>query len=154
MDGESHSQRLRPAANAWSRPPYAAWTTIFGIVLSLATIIVSALNAISSRQAFAMAVPAVLITIGGLVGRIVPDPLTAWRRGFRHGCEAARISRAWLEAADAARDKSGEIQLAEMGTHPAKHYCEFCGRKVMPKTALSPGGHRVQGDRPQVHRLE
>jgi hypothetical protein len=39
-----------------------------------------------------MAVPAVLITVGGIAGRIVLDAWIAWQRGFRHGCEAAMTS--------------------------------------------------------------
>jgi hypothetical protein len=92
MDGEWHWQQLRPAAGAWHRARLAAWNTAVGIALSAATVALSAVDAISTQQAIAMAVPAVLITIGGIAGRIVLDAWIAWQRGFRHGCEAALTS--------------------------------------------------------------
>jgi hypothetical protein len=52
-------------------------------------VIVSALNVISAQQAIAMALPAVLTTVGGLIALTVPDAWAAWRRGFQHGCDAA-----------------------------------------------------------------
>jgi len=107
MDGESRRQQLRLTVRAWRRARYAAWATAVGIALSFVTVIVSALNAISTQQAIAMAVPAVLITVGGLVGQIVPEALIAWRRGFRFGCEAAQISQARLTRPDDALNKLG-----------------------------------------------
>jgi uncharacterized membrane protein len=70
-----------------SRP--ALWSMAVGTVLDVATVIVSALDAVSAQQAIAMALPAGLITAGGFIALLVPDPWNAWRRGFRHGCEAA-----------------------------------------------------------------
>jgi hypothetical protein len=32
---------------------------------------------------------AMVTTVGGLIGMLVPDAWAAWRRGFRQGCEAA-----------------------------------------------------------------
>jgi hypothetical protein len=75
-------------------------------------------DAISTQQAIAMAVPAVLITVGGIAGRIVLAAWIAWLRGFRHGCEAAMTSprqACLLRPDDAANrlvdpaDKSGDI---------------------------------------------
>jgi hypothetical protein len=128
MDGESHAQRLRPAVSAWRRAQVAAWTTAVGIALSSVTVVLSALNTVSTQQAIAMAVPAVLITVGGLAGRIVPDAWIAWRRGFRHGCEAALTSQACPIRADDAGSKLGEIRLAKVVTYPAAGYCAGCGR--------------------------
>jgi len=126
----SHWQRLRPALGAWRRIRYASSATAAGIALSLATVVVSALNIISSQQAIALAVPAVLITVGGLVGQIVPEAWIAWRRGFRHGCEAALTSQACLASADDAGSKSDEIRRAETTSYPARGYCAVCGRRV------------------------
>jgi uncharacterized membrane protein len=89
MDGDRHWRQLRPAAGAGRRDRLAAWNTSGGIALSVATVSLSALDAISTQHAIAIAVPAVLITVGGMAGRIVPNAWTAWRRGFRQGCEAA-----------------------------------------------------------------
>jgi hypothetical protein len=60
-----------------------------GAVLDVATVIVCALDAVSVQQAIAMALPAGLITAGGFIAWLVPDPWSAWRRGFQHGCAAA-----------------------------------------------------------------
>jgi hypothetical protein len=62
-----------------------------GLILGLITVILSALNAVSVQQAIALALPATVITIGGLINSIVADSLTAWRRGFRQGCRVAAI---------------------------------------------------------------
>ena len=86
MDGESHRQQLRSTPGAGPRSRLAACTAVgIGIALSAVTVALAALNAISARQALAMAFAAVLITLGGTVGRIVPDASIAWRRGFRRG---------------------------------------------------------------------
>jgi hypothetical protein len=67
----------------------AAWCTAVGIATVIITVILCATNAVSPQQAIAMALPAGLIALGGLLATIVPDAWTAWRRGFRQGCEAA-----------------------------------------------------------------
>jgi uncharacterized membrane protein len=69
----------------------ALWLTFAGVVLDVVTVIVCALDAVSVQQAIAMALPAGLITAGGFIALLVPDPWCAWRRGFRHGCEAAAM---------------------------------------------------------------
>ena len=131
MDSESPWRQLRPAVGAWRRARFAAWTTAWGIALSLVTVALSALNAISAQQAIAMALPAVLITVSGIAGRIVPDAWIAWRRGFRHGCEAAALTsqrQAYLLRADDAGNSLGEIRLAKLANYPAPRYCASCGR--------------------------
>ena len=121
MDGEWHRRQLRPAAGAGRRDWLAAWNTAVGISLSAATVGLLALDAISTQQAIAIAVPAVLITVGGVAGLIVVDAWTAWRRGFRHGCEAAMTSQrpaCLLRAEDAGNgladsaDKTSELSRA------------------------------------------
>jgi hypothetical protein len=128
MDGQSHWQSPRRAAGAWRRARLAAWITAAGIALSLVTVAISALNAITTQQAIAMAVPAVLITISGLGGQLVPDAWIAWRRGFRHGCEAALTSQASLTPADDAWNQLGEVWRAKVVTYPVVRYCAVCGR--------------------------
>jgi hypothetical protein len=49
-------------------------------------------NAVTTRQAIALALPAAVITLRGWIGIIVPDALNAWRRGFREGCLAAQMA--------------------------------------------------------------
>ena len=65
---------------------------VAGAILDVVTVMVCALNVVSAQQAIAMALPAALITGGGFIALLVPDPLWAWRRGFMHGCEAASRS--------------------------------------------------------------
>lgn len=71
------------------RERLAAWCTVVGITTVVVTVIVCATNAISAQQAIAMALSAGVTALSGLLGLIVPDAWTAWRRGFRQGCEAA-----------------------------------------------------------------
>ena len=130
MDGESCRVQLRSAVGAWRRARLAAWSTVVGLALSAVTIVLSALNAVSTQQAIAMALPAVLITVGGIAGRIVPDAWIAWRRGFRHGCEAAMINQppAYVLRADNTSARLGQIRLARLAPYPVPRYCAVCGR--------------------------
>jgi uncharacterized membrane protein len=131
MDVEWHRRQLRPGVGAWRMARLAAWNTAAGIILSLVTVSLSALNAISTQQAIAMALPAVLITVSGIAGSIVPDAWIAWRRGFRHGCEAALTSQrpAYLLRADVDEgNRQGEIQLARLANYRGPRYCAVCGR--------------------------
>jgi hypothetical protein len=128
MDGQLHWHSPRRAARAWRRARLAAWITAAGIALSSVTVVLSALNAITTQQAIAMAIPSVLITVGGLAGQMVPDAWIAWRRGFRHGCEAALTSQAFLTPADDEWNKLGEVWRVRVATYPAVRYCGVCGR--------------------------
>jgi hypothetical protein len=70
------------------RRPAAICATVGGL-LTLVTTVLCISNVVSTQQAIALAIPAVLITLGGWFGVIVPDALIAWRRGFQLGYEAA-----------------------------------------------------------------
>jgi hypothetical protein len=128
MDSESYRRPLRPAVGVRRRARFAAWSTAVGIALSSVTVALSALNTISTQQAIAMALPAVLITVGGIAGWIVPDAWTAWRRGFRHGCEAALTNQAYLLQASDSESKAGEIRVANVIAIRALPTCAVCGR--------------------------
>jgi uncharacterized membrane protein len=91
MGGWSVTRYLRMIRSN-PRTRLAPWCTAFGAALSLVTVIVSALDAISAQQAIAMALPAGLTTVFGLVAMTVPDVWVAWRRGFQHGYETAAKS--------------------------------------------------------------
>jgi hypothetical protein len=131
MDGESHWRRLRPAAGARPRARLAAWNIAVGIALILATAAVSALNAISTQQAIAMALPAVLIALGGIVGWVVPDAWIAWRRGFRRGCETAGLaSQPYLPRAGSAGNQLRAGRLAKLTTYPGPRRCALCERTL------------------------
>lgn len=74
------------------REKLAAGCTAVGITTVVTTVIVTATNMVSAQQAVAMALSAGLTLLGGLLGLFIPDPWTAWRRGFRQGCEAGRAA--------------------------------------------------------------
>jgi hypothetical protein len=128
MDGGPHRQQLRLPVGAWRWARLAAWNTALGTALSSVTVALSALNAISVQQSIAMALPSILITVGGIASRIVPDAWIAWRRGFRHGCEAGLTSQAYLLRADDGRNVLSEIRVAKFATYPAPQYCTVCGQ--------------------------
>jgi hypothetical protein len=76
-------------ADRWRTPTAATrWAGVGGI-LGLVTIVLSAVSWVSATQAIALALPAMIITIGGLTRSVVPDSYTAWRRGFKQGCQVA-----------------------------------------------------------------
>lgn len=94
-----------------------------GLVLDGATVIVGALNAVSVQQAIAMGLPAALTTAAGMIGLLIPDPLTAWRRGFQHGCAAAAKYESCQGAARASSQSARQVlSSALFGTHaPGRH---------------------------------
>lgn len=82
-------QRIYRVAN-W-RAVLPALLACCGAILGVITIILSASNRVSPQQAIALALPTIVITIGGLVASLVPDAWTAWRRGFKQGCRVGLI---------------------------------------------------------------
>jgi uncharacterized membrane protein len=94
-----------------SRTRLAPWCTAVGAALSIVTVIVSAMNAISAQQAVAMALPAGMTTLVGLIGMTVPDAWVAWRRGFQHGYETAAKSEPLSLAVDHTSKGFREVHL-------------------------------------------
>lgn len=91
-------------AASWLHARPAILGTWAGAALGMTTIIVSAINAISAQQAIAMALPAIVFLVGGLVHMIVLDSWTAWQRGFQQGCQAGMPCRLrYLDPGAAAR---------------------------------------------------
>lgn len=91
-DKQVHDALLRQRlgrARFSRRERLAVWCTVVGITFVVITVILSASNEVTAQQAIAMALPAGVTAQGGLLGLFIPDAWTAWRRGFRHGCEAA-----------------------------------------------------------------
>jgi hypothetical protein len=70
----------------------AVLCALSGGTLGLTTVVLGAVNAVSAQQVIALALPAVVLTVGGLITGLVPDSWTAWRRGFRQGCRVAAVS--------------------------------------------------------------
>jgi uncharacterized membrane protein len=89
-----HTSRDRPVLARLAR---SFWLTIAGAILDAATVIVYVLDAVSDQQAIAMALPAGVLTAGGLIAMMVPDPWSAWRLGFRQGCETSAKPRRTLK---------------------------------------------------------
>jgi hypothetical protein len=73
----------------WPRRRPAAMLAVAGVLLTLVTTVLCISNVVTTQQAIALAIPAVLTTLGGWFGVIVPDALIAWRRGFQLGYQAA-----------------------------------------------------------------
>ena len=75
------------------RTPWAAarWAGVGGI-LGLVTIILSAVSVVSAQQAIALALPTTIITTSGVIRSVIPDYWTAWRRGFKQGCQVAALT--------------------------------------------------------------
>jgi len=69
----------RPRARA------AAWCVGAGIILGTAAVICLVCRVIVIQQAIAMALPAALLVIGGVIWGSAPDPATGRRFGFQTG---------------------------------------------------------------------
>jgi ABC-type sugar transport system substrate-binding protein len=63
-----------------------------GGVVGVATIITSAVDAVSAPVALAMAASSMSAMAAGLVGWTLPGARTAWRRGYRQGLEAGKAT--------------------------------------------------------------
>jgi hypothetical protein len=73
----------------------AAWSAAGGVILGTSAVICLAIDAISGQQAVAMALPAALLIVGGLIVVAIPDPATGHQRGFRAGSRAGSLLRRW-----------------------------------------------------------
>lgn len=127
MGSESRRRPLR-IVRSGPRVRLSAWITTTGIGLSLIAVALSALNAVSTQQAIALALSAGLTTIGGMIGLIVPDAWIAWRRGFRCGCEAAWTSQSYRLSADVTTNALREVRLTRLASYPRTPHCSVCGR--------------------------
>jgi hypothetical protein len=76
----------------------AKWAVAAGVVLGLAAAICLALDAISGQQAVAIAMPGIVLIIGGLIVATLPDPETGRRLGFHAGVSAGSLLNRWLTA--------------------------------------------------------
>ena len=75
------------------RADRAAWAAAAGIILGINAVICLALGAISGQQAVAVALPAALLIVGGLIVVAMPDPATGQRGGFLAGLRAGSLLR-------------------------------------------------------------
>lgn len=83
-DPEGHDP-ARPRARA------AAWCMGAGIILGTAAVICLVFRAIVVQQAIAMALPAALLVIGGVIWGSPPDAATGRRRGFQAGFQLGSL---------------------------------------------------------------
>lgn len=88
---------------SWQQARRAAWCTVAGIIVGLATLICSALRAVSSGQAIAMSLPAVTLIIGGLVAGAPRGAPAGWRLGYKAGFQAGSFVRLWRSLFDQRR---------------------------------------------------
>lgn len=85
--GRRHAEkRIRPRVRT------GVISTGAGLLLTVLTTALCIANAISTLQAIALAVPAIVGTLGGWISVTVPDAWMAWRRGFQQGCKVAMSS--------------------------------------------------------------
>jgi hypothetical protein len=73
----------------WPHVRPAGLCVAVGGSLTLATVVVGLLNALTAQQVIALAVLATLTTAGGMISLVVPDAWAAWRRGFQQGFRLA-----------------------------------------------------------------
>jgi hypothetical protein len=103
MDGGSLWRR-RADGRHWPRIRPAAIFASAGTLLTLLTIVLGSSDEISATQAIALALVALVTTLGGVIRMIVPDTWIAWRRGFQRGCEVATSEEASPLASKTAAD--------------------------------------------------
>jgi hypothetical protein len=126
MDVQSRS-RPAYATQPWRSARLAIWVTALGLVLSSATIILSALDLTSIQQTIAIALAATLTTLGGLTAWMLPgDVWIAWRRGFRQGCQAAVIAQAYRMSGDLNASALWDDRLARLMGCPRAEDCCVC----------------------------
>jgi hypothetical protein len=73
----------------------AALCQASGAILALAALTCSLLSLISAQQAIAMALPAAVLIIGGLIAAPIPGHSTAGRLGFQAGLRAGTFVNLW-----------------------------------------------------------
>ena len=85
--GRKHAdRRIRPRVRT------GVVSTSAGVLLTLLTTALCVADAISTLQAIALSLPAVVFTLGGWISVTVPDAWIAWRRGFQQGCKVGMSS--------------------------------------------------------------
>jgi hypothetical protein len=89
-DHEDHDP-ARPRARA------AAWCMAAGSILGTAAVLCLVFRAIVVQQAIAMALPAALLVIGGVIWGSPPDAETGRRLGFQTGFQLGSVV-SWLRS--------------------------------------------------------
>jgi hypothetical protein len=84
-------QRPQDETRRRSRSRRAAWFVGIGVILAIAAVICSTMDAVSVQQAIAMGVPGAVLIIGGLLAVLLPDAETGQRAGFEVGFRAGSL---------------------------------------------------------------
>jgi hypothetical protein len=117
--GERHGRRhIRPA-------------TVFLVVGGAVTLVTMSLcisNKVTTKEAIALALASTVTTLGGWIGLLIPDALTAWRRGFRQGCMVALEYQA-SGPPDNVPPSSGESTVTDLLAHSGPRH----GRRTGPR---------------------
>ena len=126
------ASRSQPVASArsWPCARLTVWVTVAGIALSSVTVILSAVNAISGPQAIAMALPAMVATIGGILGVIVPEAWIAWRRGFDFGYKSAVTCQTHRFSPEASMNSVRHVRSATVVSDLHTRQCAVCGCRL------------------------
>src|SRR5689334_21916183 len=88
MDGGTIPRRSAHR-RGWLRTWSGAAYTTGGLLLTATTISLCFSNTISALHAIGLALPAGLMTLGGLICLLLPGTYDAWLRGFEQGCKVA-----------------------------------------------------------------
>jgi len=79
------------------RATVAAWCQVAGALLAIATVTFARLAMLSAQQTIALALPAVLLIVGGVIAASTVDRSTAEQLGFRTGLHVGKLLR-WLRS--------------------------------------------------------
>jgi hypothetical protein len=95
------------ARQPWYRP--AAWCAAAAVILGTASVLCLALGAISVQQAIALAMPAAVFLVGGLIAAVSANTATAQRHGFEVGLRVGSALSRWRSVCwrTTARAKNG-----------------------------------------------
>jgi hypothetical protein len=114
MDGGPPWRRHRERCG-WPHIRSAAGFMAVGAFLTVLTMALCFSNAVSTKDAIALALPAAVITLRGWIGIIVPDAFIAWRKGFQEGCKAAQMADpSAMPAASQVPPNTGEAAVADL----------------------------------------
>ncbi|SRR5258708_5836862 len=130
MDGGPPWRRRREGRGWPLIRPAVVYATVGGFLTAL-TMALCFSNAVTTRQAIALALPAAVITLRGWIGIIVPDALNAWRKGFREGCMAAQMADPPATPTASQIPPNGEVVVADLFASWKAH----TGRQTPPDTS-------------------
>jgi hypothetical protein len=125
-------RRRHAEEHGWLRTRSKGAYTAAGLLLTVTTITLCLAEAISVLQAIALALPATVMTLGGLISLLLPGTYIAWRRGFEQGCQVAMsVEMSHLPANAADETKPHEPGRATV-TDLLARYGRQAGQRTQP----------------------